>query len=154
MNVLLIAGASIIVVLATIAGFYHWRLYQKRSRQAQDCKRILKDAEERRQRNIRSIVILSRAVIDDQVSLTEASIRINALVQTLSLDTDTAEVFVVFRQLSEATAHIPILDEWRSLDRKRKIDFEKERERIESTYRDFVRNAASKIVKENLLKHC
>ena len=54
--------------------------------------------------------------------------------------------YQVFVQLAEATAHIPILDEWRKLNSLEKHRFDIERDELEKNYRDFVENAARKLV--------
>lgn len=136
----------IIAILSGIAGYYQFLLYKKNKADRAAETLFNEEMRQRRQKNINSITIISRAVLDEQVSLTEASIRINALLPTLNLDNDVFDSLTVFRQLSEATAHIPILEKWKALPRKEKIAFDHEREKIEAKFRDFVVVAAQKIV--------
>ncbi len=144
-------AAAIIAVLTAVAAYYLVLLYKKK-RSDQQKEEVVRGAlAERRGRNRDSIVILARAVIDDQVSLTEASIRINALLPSLSLDEKRQEELRVFQQLAEATAHIPILERWKALPRKEKQAYDKEREAIEANYQDFVLSAAKHIVDSDIL---
>tara|TARA_R110000868_G_scaffold291466_1_gene551830 strand:+ start:141 stop:611 length:471 start_codon:yes stop_codon:yes gene_type:complete len=147
----LIAGLVIIAVLSGVAAYY-WMLVYRKQRSDQQKTEALQDAlNERRGRNRESIVILARALLDDQVSLTEASIRINALLPSLSLSQASQEKLSVFQQLAEATAHIPILERWKALPRKDKQAFDKEREVIEAKYREFVYAAAKNIAATDIL---
>lgn len=151
MTVFIILGAGIIAVLAAIAAYYQVLLYKKnkeRQKQEEDLEQLLK---ERKDRNLDSIVILARAVLDDQVTMTEASIRINSLSQALPLEAEIKQELLVFQQLAEATQHIPILEKWRALSRKEKKQFDKERESIEEKFKDFIHAVSEKIVHHNLL---
>ena len=149
-NWMIALAALVLVVLSTVAIYYHVRLYQQLKKQALAEKDLENILNERKARNINSIVVIARAVLDDQVSLTEASIRINALAPTLGLNDSVLEELRVFRQLSEATAHIPILDKWKALSKKEKASFTQERESIESKFADFIKHAAKKIVNKEI----
>ena len=152
MTVWLGMAATIIAVLSVIAAYYLLLLYKKHRSDKEKEVALRGALEERRGRNKDSIIILARAVIDDQISLTEASIRINALLPSLVLDEKRVEELRVFRQLAEATAHIPILERWKALSRKEKLAYDKERETIEANYQDFVLSAAKNIVDGDILR--
>lgn len=147
----LIGGIVIIAALSILAVYYMVLLVRKQRSDKCKTEALNVALKERRDRNRESIVILARALIDDQVTLTEASIRINALLPSLSLNDASQEKLIVFRQLAEATAHIPILERWKALSRKDKQAFDKERVAIEATYYDFVHSAAKHIVASDVL---
>ncbi|WP_086931463.1 DUF2489 domain-containing protein [Agarilytica rhodophyticola] len=151
MVVLAYIACIVVAVLMGVAIYYNVLLFRKNKENKAAELAFQEELRSRRNKNINSINIIARAVLDDQVSLTEASIRINALLPTLNLDNKTLNDLSVFRQLSEATAHIPILEKWKALSRKEKLSFDKEREKIESNFRDFVIEAARKIVQEQLI---
>ncbi len=146
------AAIAVIAILVAMAAYYHVRLYNKNVKLSENEAELRKTLADNRQKNINSVEIIARAVLDDQVTLTEASIRINALIQAIRLEEDKAKELSVFRQLAEATAHIPILEKWKALSRKEKRDYEKERESIEDNFRDFVVAASEKIARNNLLR--
>ncbi len=146
------AAIAVIAILVAVAAYYHVRLYNKNVKLSENEAELRKTLADNRQKNINSVEIIARAVLDDQVTLTEASIRINALIQAIRLEEDKAKELSVFRQLAEATAHIPILEKWKALSRKEKRDYEKERESIEDNFRDFVVAASEKIARNNLLR--
>ncbi len=144
-------GSFIIFGLAAVAAYYQMLLLKKGRLERQNEETLRSELAQRQEKNIKSVVILSRAVIEKQVTLTEACIRINALIQTLGLDAKVVEELSVFRQLAEATAHIPILERWKALSRKEKQKFERERESLEANFSDFVVAAAEKIVQKGIL---
>lgn len=150
MNQLIFAAAFILVVLLVIAFYYQFLLYRKHKQQNVLQYEREQKASSRRVHNADSIVLLARAVLDNQVSMTEASIRINALKPTLDLSPDVEQDLVVFSQLAEATAHIPILDKWRGLSRKEQVAFDMERAQIETKFETFVLAAAKKITENKL----
>jgi len=153
MSILLFLGGFIIAVLAAIALYYQWLVYEKNKTDIAAEQALAEQLKQRQERNLKSIVVLSRALLADQVSSTEASIRINALAQTLTLEPDAKEILSVFVQLSEATAHIPILEQWKKLPTKKKRAFDAERQKIEAGFQDFVEVAAKKVVDGALLSY-
>ncbi len=146
MWILLGIGLTIILVLSSVAGYYLYLVKRQKEAQKKQKQELKLVAEKKRKEHVRSIVLLSRALIQDEVSLTEASIRINAIASAIDLTEESRETLSVFKQLSEATSHIPILDAWKKLSRSEKNRLEKERLSIEKKYADFVKAAAQKIL--------
>lgn len=150
-NTWVLLGGVVIVCLAAIAAYYQILLFKKGQLEKQSEEVLRSEVAQRKEKNTKSVVILARAVMAKQVTLTEACIRINALIQTLGLNAKVEEELSVFRQLAEATAHIPILERWKALSRKEKQKFESERESLEANFSDFVVAAAEKIVRKGIL---
>ncbi len=148
---MVVLAILIVAVLMAVAAYYHVRLFMRSKELSENEEALKQQVAERKQRNANSIVIISRAVLDDQVTLTEASIRITALAPTLGLDDDILEQLSVFQQLAEATSHIPILDKWKALSKKEKANYTKERESIEAKFEGFVKDAARKITSESIV---
>lgn len=147
-NTLLLAGGLIIAVLAGVALWLHWKLYlmgKKRNRLLQEQARELAV---KRERSLNSILVLARGMLEDQVTLTEASIRISVLMEGLQLPESERSHYMVFYKLAEATAHIPILDKWKALSREEKKSFDREREKHEDRFRDFLMPAAQRLVQQ------
>jgi hypothetical protein len=105
-----------------------------------------KQAQEKRDSMNKSIQILARGLDDDQLSKTEAAIRIGALLEFLGVDDHVKEQYSAFFQLAEATAHIPMLDKWKALPTKEKLRYDSEREALEEKYGDFVVDAGKRII--------
>ena len=94
-----------------------------------------------------SIEILLRCLLQNQVSLTEAAIRVSGLAKALKGSEVEQSFYAPFDALALATSHIPILDAWAKLSAKQKRAFEIERASIESEHRDSIVNAANQLLK-------
>lgn len=143
-------GASLVVLaLAGTAGYYLRQVQKLKQHQAEQLAELDRKAQKKRGEMNDSIQILAQSIGQEvngnQLSLTEASIRISGLLKTLSVSDDVKEEFLAFYKLAEATAHIPILEEWKKLSTKKKLAFSKERDKLESDYREFVLAAAKRI---------
>ncbi|MBX2807062.1 MAG: DUF2489 domain-containing protein [Cellvibrionaceae bacterium] len=145
MLIFLFSALLIVSVLAVIAARLLWKVRQLQQRQAaQACER-------RRQRDAHrdylnnSVQVLALGIIDDQLSLTEAAIRISVLLDNLQVDAEAKQRFSAFFQLAEATAHIPILDAWKKLPAQQRLRYEKQRMAAEEKYGDCIVHAAKRI---------
>lgn len=149
-SVLFIAAIVIIMVLAIIAGrlvYKVYRLNKLRSQQLVDLKQAEANAlKDQRERINKSIQILAQALHQDELTLTEASIRIAHLLDQLDVSDTVKTEFSAFYQLRERTEHIPILAEWQNLSAKEQRIFDKERMQQENTFYDFVLDAARRIL--------
>lgn len=149
MNIWIWSALLIVCVLALVAIYYSylWKVRKREIQANQD-----KELELIRQKQVdaqNSITLIARALLQDQVSPTEASLRIVHLLRVLVLDEGKTDIFNVFHKLSEEAAHIPILDEWKKLNRKEKKEFESLRLSIEEKYKDFTKVSAEKIASTN-----
>lgn len=149
--ILISIAVAIVVVLSAIALYYIIKLKQHNKKRAVYESQALRMSTEKEKYLVQSIIFLSRGVLAEQLTITEASIRIAGLLDTLNVDEQTREQCSVFAQLSQACQHIPILDAWKALSKTDKQHFNKQRERIEKNYKDFVLAAAGKIVKGEIV---
>jgi len=149
LSILIILGALIILVLTIIASRLVYKVYlQKKDREVK--LQALEAANqksqiERREWVNKSIQILAQAVHKDELTLTEASIRISGLLDSLDVNADIKTEFSAFYQLREKTSHIPYLESWQNLSDAEQKKFDLERLRHESTFNDFVMDAAKRI---------
>jgi type II secretory pathway pseudopilin PulG len=142
---LLVVALIIVAVLATIAGVLLYKVHQKNKAQQVLLEEKEAEIQAQRQRINRSIQILAQASQSDELTLTEASIRISFLLDSLGVGDEVREEFSAFYQLRRLTAHIPILEEWKKLSRQEQNDFDIQRSKHEASYRDFVLDAAVRI---------
>jgi len=142
-----IAAAIIIVMmLATYAAYLGLQL-RKQSQEQRALLESLEQARVQKDKEARqSIRIISRALVQKELSDTEAAMRIGFLSQQVMASSAETELFSVFKQLAEATSHIPILDDWANLERTEKRRFTLERERIEKDYSAFILASANELV--------
>lgn len=149
LSLVIVLVVLIILVLAAIAGRLVFKVY----RQQQERERKLKAQElanqqaqrEQREWINKSIQILAHALHSDELTLTEASIRISGLLDTLDVSGDVKTEFSAFYQLREKTSHIPYLEAWQSLSNAEQRKFDVERLQHEATFNDFVMDAAKRI---------
>jgi len=148
--VLLVIAILIIAVLSAIAGRLVYRVYRLQKANAEKLReqQMANDQamKEQRERTNKSIQIIAMAVHNDELTLTEASMRIAGLLDHLDVSDAIKQEFSAFYQLRDLTQHIPILAEWQKLDRKQQNAFDVERLRHEATYNDFVIDAAKRIL--------
>ena len=138
-----------IVIILALAG-YAWVLTRKV--QEQEANRAAVQAEleqqnqrQRGQRNT-SIQLIAQGVLADQLSLTEAAIRISAVLDSIGISEVEREEFVAFYHLADATRHIPILAEWQKLKTKQRLGFDRQRQQLEADHKEFVLDAAQRIL--------
>lgn len=136
------AGTVVIVGLMAVAIYYHILLY----RQRQSEKAALYAYQESQKKHRKSLRIITLAMLDGQVSYTEASIRISVLMPAAGFTEEMQKEFSVFGQLANAAAHIPILDEWQALSKAKKRAFDLERGKLERQYADFLDDAGKKLL--------
>ncbi len=142
MYLLLTIAIIVVAVLSSVAVYLHWLIYKKNIKREQGIRQLQELQFETRKRNLESIDILLRALLQQQVTLTEASIRVSVLAESLALSEELAKHFSAFEQLASACSHIPILEQWKALNKKQQRDYEAERLRQESIYEPFVLQAA------------
>ena len=149
LTILMILGAVIIVVLASIAGRLLYRVHAQKKEQEvklQEQEQANQKAQrEKREWINKSIQILAQAVHKDELTLTEASIRISGLLDTLDVQDEIKIEFSAFYQLREKTSHIPYLEAWQQLSSAEQNKFDVDRLRHEATFNDFVMDAAKRI---------
>jgi len=145
----LIAGGLIIAALSIIAARLVYQVIRmERARKAK--LKSLEEANQKAQREQRewmnkSIQLLAQALHNDELTLTEASIRISGLLDSLDVGAGVKEEFSAFYQLRDKTSHIPYLKAWQQLSTAEQKKFDIERLRYEFTFNDFVMDAAKRI---------
>ena len=146
MKLLIILAVLVVLSLAGYAIFLYLKLSHQKAERAHQQEKLAEALKERREHHRNSIRVIASAIVAKQVSLTEGAIRISMLSSQLELSDTEKTDYQVFFQLTEATAHIPILDEWKKLNSLEKHRFDIEREELGKSYRDFVENAARKLL--------
>ena len=141
-----IAGILIIAVLAVIAYRLQKQVDAMEAKKATQQAEYEKQQQEKRDSMNRSIQILAQGLLTNQVTKTEAAIRIGGLLEFLEADEATKEEFSALFQLAQACSHIPILEKWKALPTKEKMCYDNERLALEEKYGDFVMDAAKRII--------
>ncbi len=141
----IVAGVVIIAALVGVAIYYLVQVKKMEALKEKQNQELdeLKSSHKNYLNN--SVQVLAQGIIDEQLSLTEGSIRISVLLDNLKITEEERGEYSALFQLSEATAHIPILDAWKKLSKLEKKKFERERINIEEKYKEFVINAAQQL---------
>ena len=142
---LLAVAIVIITILTVIAAWLQYRVHKLKRSQKERLATQARDASVQRERVNRSIQIIAKAVGHEDITLTEASIRISVLMDSLGVEEPVREEFSAFYQLAEANSHIPILDEWRKLTPRQQFALDQQRLREETHYHEFIIDAAQRI---------
>lgn len=144
----LLLGLLIVVPLAVYA-FRLWRrLKAMEARQQATEAAAASRIEKQKQQAENGLRILATALLQDELTLTEASMRISYLLVQVDEQAAGKQRYSAFFQLAEATAHIPILDKWKALPRKQKHAFTVEREKHEENFKPFVLEATRILLEE------
>lgn len=145
-----------LMMLIIIAGLGAYACYvcrqlwhQKQSAQEVQT-RLSQQRSERRLACQESITVLIRCLLQNQVSITEAAIRISGLAKMIEMSEEERRHYQAFDDLAFATSHIPILSEWSRLSAKERYKFTLERETIESGFEERIHRAADVI--ERMIK--
>lgn len=145
MTLVIILAVLIVCALAAVAAVMQYKVYrQGRARKAL-VEQQQAEGDAQRERVNKSIQILAQSVGSDDISLTEASIRISVLLDSMGVEDSVREEFSAFYQLAEATGHIPILDAWKALPTKEKLKYDRERTTQEQFYEKAVMDASQRI---------
>mgnify|MGYP005985947441 CR=1 FL=1 len=139
-------GALIIVVLGAYALHLYIKLQDQKAEKKQQEQMFSAELATRRDYYRNSIRVICSAIVEEQVSLTEGAIRISMLVSQLGLAEQEINDFQVFFQLTEATSHIPILEQWKNLNKMEKLRYDQEREKLEESFKDFIEDSARRVL--------
>jgi len=154
-----IISALIIFFLTLYAVFLHLKVRQQEKLQKSSADSLSQQLNTRQEGFRDSIRVIATALVQGQVGLTEGAIRINKLSSLLDEASGGNGQYKVFSQLAEATAHIPILENWKKLTNNEMIAFNRERSSIEDSFQLSIKDAAQiildmhskKIIKEEPL---
>ncbi|NHN39314.1 DUF2489 domain-containing protein [Pseudomaricurvus alcaniphilus] len=146
LTILAVLAVVIVLVLAGVAIYYLLRVRKMEQERQQQLDAMAEERAAQRLRLIKSIQLIARGMLDDQLTLTEGAIRIKVMLDGLAVEEDTRQAYVAFYHLAAATDHIPILGEWKKLSTKQKLQFDSQREQLERDHREFVLDAAKRIL--------
>mgnify|MGYP000226912089 FL=1 len=145
-QLMLLLAVILLLVVGGYAAYLAVQLYRRRQRFENDKRELENQLKDKEAEARQSVQIIARALVQKDLSETEAAMRISWLSQQIALSADEAQHFSVFQQLSVATAHIPILDDWAALGKAEKRRLTVEREGIEVSYREFIQASAVELV--------
>ncbi|MEZ0123066.1 MAG: DUF2489 domain-containing protein [Candidatus Reddybacter sp.] len=149
---LIVIAVLIVVALAGYALHLHQKL--ERLDAEREAARLVfeQQLKDKAAETRKSIIILAKGLVADELSITECCLRISWLLTQINPEARESEAYSVFYQVAEATSHIPILEAWKALSREQRKAFDLERLAIEKAFGDFVLAAAKNLLDEGVSK--
>lgn len=137
----------IVIGLAMSAAliFYIVKRSGELKRRRREQQRRDKSQRQRRQDAIQSVRVLAMTIEQDQVDLSEASIRIHGLLQVLAPDLLEQHPYRIFREMAEETAHMPTHEKRQESDKRFIQRLDLQRAALEEKHASTIREAASAI---------
>ncbi|MDB4076604.1 DUF2489 domain-containing protein [Porticoccaceae bacterium] len=152
-NTITLSAATVILLVLAAYSLYLAMQLRRQKQQQKAIADSLNEGRATRDEDARqSIQIIARALVQKDLTETEAAMRIGFLSQKVIASEEEATLFSVFQQLAEATSHIPILDDWVMLERSEKRRLTAERESIEKNYSEFMQASAKALMTLSLTR--
>ena len=139
-----------VIAIALLAWFIVKQLREQREaarRLAEQQENLAIESAANRRYLTESIRIISNAILhDDKITLTEGCMRLKVMIDnydaTLHQDPD----YQVIEEVYGKTAHIPILKDWKALDKKSQRTFQMEMFKVEAECQERIRAAAQRLI--------
>ena len=139
--------ASVLLVALAAYALFLWQKLRARQAEIDSAKEQLTAELQAKNLDARqSIQIIAQALLQKDLTDTEAAMRIAFLSQQVTANESELEQFSAFQQLAEATAYIPILDDWAMLEKSEKRRLNQERTTIEAKYSEFIQASAKQLI--------
>ena len=145
LQLIIIVGGVITTILVIYSGVLAFKLKQKAKRITQPVEFLPKSQSQLDAQQ--SIRVIAQALLQNDLTPTEAAMRIGFLAQQYSPTEDQAPSLQVFQSLATDTSHLPILDAWKALSSQDKQRLEKERLSIEESHSEAIELAANTLAK-------
>jgi hypothetical protein len=145
LQLIIIVGGVITTILVIYSGVLAFKLKQKAKRRTQPVEFQPKSHSQLDAQH--SIRVIAQALLQNDLTPTEAAMRIGFLAQQYSPTEDQAPSLQVFQSLAMETSHLPILEAWKALSSQDKQRLEKERLSIEESHSEAIELAANTLAK-------
>ncbi|CAI8156103.1 MAG: Uncharacterised protein [Cellvibrionales bacterium UBA7375] len=145
LQLIIIVGGVITTILVIYSAVLAFKLKQKAKRRTQPVEFQPKSQSQLDAQH--SIRVIAQALLQNDLTPTEAAMRIGFLAQHYSPTEDQAPSLQAFQSLAMETSHLPILDAWKALSSQDKQRLEKERLSIEESHSEAIELAANTLAK-------
>lgn len=150
MTVTIWISVGVLAIIGLLFLIYRQLQQLKRAQQfkLEEKARLEAQTSERYQYVKNSLQLLAQAVVDDQIDIVEGAIRIQALLGYYGAGGYEGLNYPVFAEITDKTAHIPIREAWKALDRRTKKRHEAFMEQLADSKRDAAKGAAADLLKQ------
>ena len=145
LQLIIIVGGVITTILVIYSAVLAFKLKQKAKRRTQPVEFQPKSQSQLDAQH--SIRVIAQALLQNDLTPTEAAMRIGFLAQHYSPTEDQAQSLQAFQSLAMETSHLPILDAWKALSSQDKQRLEKECLSIEESHSEAIELAANTLAK-------
>lgn len=136
----MLAGAVIVAGLAFYAGVLLWRLQQQGIAQKQERLRLEKQAQQKREYLTDSIVLICRAMLEEQCELSEGALRLWVLLDHLvpQRQPDPVTTYPGLHQMYQVVKDMPTHDARKQQSKQQTFLQDKQRIKAEHDLKDFI----------------
>lgn len=148
-------AVGLVIIIALLLLIQRQIKQARKGAAALELKRQQHAEEAQKQRNylIESARLIANAILtDDKITLTEGCIRLKVMLDNLNPQLHQHSEYSVFEEVYNRTAHIPILGDWRALERKHQRAFEKEMREVEAELAERINRAARALLEDGILR--
>ncbi|WP_162224929.1 DUF2489 domain-containing protein [Neptunomonas antarctica] len=145
MTIMIVVGVLLIIFLSAFSYKKYRILKSIHAEKALQTERVLAMKKEKYIHVQDSLRILAKALTADQLGVIEGAIRIKVLIDHYDPELHYEDDFKIFSEISKQTEHIPILKEWKNLDKLSKRKYEALMAEIASTKGDDVKKATASL---------
>lgn len=151
--ILIAVGVAIIAALVMLIQKQLVRARAQREQQVASQARHAAEAAKNRAYLVDSSKAIANAILnDDKCTLVEGCIRLKVMLDNLNPQLHQHPDYAVFEEVYNRTSHIPILADWRELERKQQRAFEKEMRAIETECEARINEAAKRLLQDPLIQ--
>lgn len=130
------SGAALVALLGAYGAYLWWQVWQQKQQQ-------LAAQQHRREQLMAQLAVMARAVVTEQVNVTEGALRLSAMLYTI--DKKIAVDVAVIHELADRAALFAIGEARQRLPRAEREQQDKQREALEQHYGQAVVNAAKRL---------
>lgn len=135
-----LAGFAIIITLAIVAFKLLKQLKQQTLAQKKAAQKKNQALQNHDQKVLSSVIIIVRAMKEEQCDLAEGCWRLSVLLDSLKLSEELQSQFPAIYDLYNGIKHMPILDARKKLTKKERMKLDFERMKLEANLADSIRN--------------
>jgi len=144
--VYIIIASLIILALASYAGYLLILLRKQKKDQQQSTPQKNGEDDVKFLGIVESLVVIAKAIRDEQCPMVEGCIRLKVLLDQLQLPEVVKDEFVVFTTVYDKTVHIPTHKAWKELKLKQRHQYTKEMMELEEEYLNVVKESAKQLL--------
>lgn len=143
---LIVAAAGVVLVLLVAAAGLWWLVRRREQAVRERAKALAELQRERRHERERGLRIIAQALLDGQVGVSEACLRLDFLMAALEWPPAARAHYQAIGAAAEAVRHIPTHEAWRALPAVERLDYEVQMVAVEERHEADVRVAAERLL--------